>query len=132
MTNENHSSMANRPPSFFTRSSLMSIDLRKLDEVWTSDDVRLGLAQRLLHRTEAVNPALQLYATYLRVRNFDFGDEYYVPVDFVAGRAPATGHIRLSVPFATVQTQTWTRMPQFVLAGLAESEELPENESATV
>jgi hypothetical protein len=110
----------------------MSTDIRKLDVVWTSDDVRLGLAQRLLHRTQDVNPALQLYATYLQVKNFDLGSDYYAPVDFIVGRDPISGDIRLRVTFATALTQTWTRMPQFVLAGLAEREELAESESAAV
>jgi hypothetical protein len=108
----------------------MPTEIRKLDEVWTSDDIRLGLAHRFFHRTRDVNPELQLYGSYLQVKNFDLGDDYYVPTDYMAGRDPASGRIRLSVPFRTAMAQTWTRLPQFVLMGLARREELAESEGA--
>jgi hypothetical protein len=108
----------------------MAIEIRKLDEVWTADDVRLGLAHQLFHRSGDPSPQLRLYATYLQVKNFDFGDAYYVPTDYIAGRDPLTGSVRLTIPFRTVLTETWTRMPQFVLAGLVQREELAESEVA--
>jgi hypothetical protein len=110
----------------------MTPQIRKHDEVWTADNIRLGVAHQLVHRTGDINPQLQLYATYLRVKNFELGQGYYVPTDFIAGRDPATGQIRLTLPFKTVTARTWTRMPQFVLSGLARMEELPEREAAAV
>jgi hypothetical protein len=110
----------------------MTTAIKKLDEVWTSDDVRLGIAHRLFHRSADVNPELQLYGSYLQVKNFDVGDDYYVPTDYIASRDPASGRIRLTVPFQTAMAQTWTRLPQFALTGLARQEELAESEGAAV
>ncbi len=65
----------------------MDLDIKKLDEVWTADAKKLGLAQQLFHRQDEVNPDLQLYASYLEVENFEYGEVFYVPTDFVADRA---------------------------------------------
>ena len=61
----------------------MNARYRKLDEVWTSDSQKLGLAQRLFHRTEGVEPANLLYESYLEVENFELGSTYFVPTDFI-------------------------------------------------
>jgi hypothetical protein len=100
-------------------------EIRALDVVETDDAARVGLAQALFYRARLVNPALRLYGVYLQVKNFATGSDYYIPTDFIAGRDPASGIIRLTVPFRVVMDETWFRMPQFVLQGEARREALP-------
>jgi hypothetical protein len=104
----------------------MELDIHKLDAVWTSDEKRLGLAQHLFHREHDINPDLQLYASYLEVGNYDYGEVYYVPTDFIAGQESHTGNIKLSVSFDHALKRTWFRMPEFVARGEARQQQLPE------
>jgi hypothetical protein len=103
----------------------MGIEIRKLDEVWTADGKRLGIAQHLFHRIDDANPALQLYASYLGVEDLDLGKEFYVPLDFVAGRQAETGRIDLTKKFGEAMQLTWYRMPAFIAQGEYRREELP-------
>jgi len=98
--------------------------IRKLDQVYTQDNRHLGVAQRLYHRITDIRPEWEYYATYMLVNSFAFGDDFYVPTDFVAGRDPQTGHIMLTVTGRNVETNSWTRQPDFVLRGEARQEEL--------
>lgn len=102
----------------------MEVDIKKLDEVWTADDKKLGLATAVYHRKEGVDPQLKFYASYLYVESFDYGDEYYVPTEFIASRDPQTGRVKLSVKLQKVLEYTWSRMPDFVAAGKARQESL--------
>lgn len=95
----------------------MELDIRKLDEVWTADGQRLGLAHHLYHRPDGVNPAVGDYGSYLDIANFEFGDDYYVPTDFIAGRDAQTGRVTLSVTFRQIMERTWNRMPFFIVRG---------------
>lgn len=52
---------------------LMELEIKKLDEVWTADSQKLGLAQYLFHRTKEIDPDLQYYASYLEVEDYQFG-----------------------------------------------------------
>ena len=101
------------------------LQLYKFDEIWTRDGYLLGEAYNLCHRTQDIDPVLQLYATYLYVVSFDIGDDYYVPLDFIAGREP-DGRVTLAVTMKQVQNRTWTRIPDFVARGQARHEALPE------
>ena len=103
----------------------MDHDIRKFDEVWTADEKKLGLAQKLFHRQNEVNTDLQLYATYLEVDNFEYGEGFYIPTDFITGRDPVTGHLLLSVSTNQVMNHTWFRMPDFVAHNLYDQELLP-------
>ena len=103
----------------------MDHDIKKFDEVWTVDEKKLGLAQKMFHRQSEVNPDLQLYATYLAVDNFEYGEGFYIPTDFITGRDPETGHLLLSVTTNQVMNQTWFRMPDFVAHKLYDQELLP-------
>ena len=104
----------------------METAINKQDEVWTADEQKLGIAFRLFHRTEGINPAQQLYASYLEVENFDYGEIFYVPTDFVAGRQAETGRILLSKKRDEAMKLTWFRMPDFVAHGQSRKEALPE------
>ena len=99
--------------------------LYKFDEIWTRDGYLLGEAHHLCHRTQDIDPVLLLYPTYLYVVSFDIGDDYYVPLDFVAGRDP-DGRVTLAVTMKQIQDRTWTRTPDFVARGQARHEALPE------
>ena len=102
----------------------MNLKINKLDEVWTADHIRLGLAERIFHRDEGVNPDLELYGSYLEIENFDLGYNYYIPFDFFHDDHDSEG-IELAVTFKDVQKNTWSRMPNFVARGEARIEELP-------
>ena len=104
----------------------MGTEIKLRDEVWTTDEQQLGIAQAPFHRTGDVNPALQLYATYLEVGNFDYGEVFYVPTDFIADRQADTGRIALSKKRNEAMQLTWFRMPDFVAHGEFRKEELPE------
>lgn len=104
----------------------MGVEIKKQDEVWTADDHKLGIAQQLFHRTDDVNPALRLYATYLEVEDYEFGEHYYVPTDFIIDRHSDTGRISLSKKRADAMQLTWFRMPDFVAQGKYHKETLPE------
>jgi len=95
----------------------MDFTINKLEEVWTADDKKLGVANAIYHRLEGVNPELKYYASYLHVQNFDYGDDYYIPTDFIDGRDQKTGKLSLRKTFHEVLENTWTRMPEFVLQG---------------
>ena len=103
----------------------MDHDIKKLDEVWTADEKKLGLAQQLFHRQDEVNPDLQLYASYLEVENFEYGEGFYIPTDFITGRDPELGRLLLSVTIDQVMNHTWFRMPDFVAHKLYNQELLP-------
>ncbi|NIT55781.1 MAG: hypothetical protein GWN00_05955, partial [Aliifodinibius sp.] len=71
----------------------MELTISKLEEVWTADDKKLGVANAIYHRLEGINPELKYYASYLHVQNFDYGDDYYIPTDFIEGRDEETGRL---------------------------------------
>ena len=104
----------------------MSAPYRKLDEVWTSDGRKLGLAQRLFHRTEEAEPAKLLYESYLEVENFELGSTYFVPTDFIEQSEEESGDLKISKSFNEVQERTWFRMPMFVARGEGREESLPD------
>ena len=103
----------------------METEIYKRDEVWTADEQRLGIALQLFHRIEESNPALQLYASYLKVEDYDYGEIFYVPTDFVAERQVETGRILLSKKRDDAMRLTWFRMPDFVAQGQSRKEALP-------
>jgi hypothetical protein len=102
----------------------MDFVINKLEEIWTADDKKLGEANAIYHRLEGVNPELRYYAHYLHVQNFDYGDDYYIPTDFIKGRDEKTGSVVLEKTFQEVLTNTWTRMPEFILHGNGQIEKL--------
>jgi hypothetical protein len=104
----------------------MNARYRKLDEVWTSDGQKLGLAQRLFHRTEGVEPAILLYESYLEVENFELGSTYFVPTDFIEEGEGESGKLKISKSFNEVQELTWFRMPIFAARGDGREESLYE------
>ncbi len=105
----------------------MNLKINKLDEVWTADHIRLGLAERIFHREEGVNPDLELYGSYLEIENFDLGYNIYVPLDFIHDHE--TMGVGITVTFEDVQRNTWSRTPNFIAHGEARTEELPETSS---
>lgn len=102
----------------------MDFTISKLEEVWTADDKKLGVANAVYHRLEGVNPELKYYASYLHVQNFDYGDDYYIPTDFIDGRDQESGKLSLTKTFQQILENTWTRMPEFILHGNGRIEKL--------
>lgn len=102
----------------------MDFAIKKLEEVWTADDKKLGVANAIYHRLEGVNAELRYYADYLHVQNFEYGDDYYIPTDFIEGRDETTGQLVLKTTFQKVLEKTWTRMPEFILHGNGQIEKL--------
>jgi hypothetical protein len=106
----------------------MDFDFRRLDEVWTADSKKLGLAQGLYHRQDEANPALKLFASYLEVEDYSYGGSYFVPTDFIVDQLPQSGRIELDVTFDEVMKRTWGRMPDFIVLGKSIKEPLLERE----
>jgi len=104
----------------------MGIEINLRDEVRTADEQKLGVAQALFHRTGDVDPELQLYATYLEVGDFDYGETFFVPTDFITDSRADTKQIALSKTRDEAITLTWNRMPDFVAHGQYRKEALPE------
>jgi len=104
----------------------MDLVIKKLDEVWTEDDKKLGLAQELFHRVGGVNPELLYYASYLEVESYEYGSTYFVPTDFIAGREPESGRVTLTATLKDVMDRTWFVMPDFIVRSEARKETLAE------
>lgn len=98
--------------------------LRKYADVFTADDQRLGLAMRIRHRKTDINPDLKLYAAYLEVSSIELGNNSYIPTDFIKSYDPGTNRVTLSVSLKTVISETWNRVPTFVVGRQDEVEEL--------
>lgn len=90
-----------------------SVDIQRNEAVYTSDDVLLGNAIAVFRRTDEVNPKMKLYAAYLKVFNFEMGDDFFVPTDFIGERS-ADGRLHLTINMNTVKRETMERMPNFV------------------
>lgn len=93
----------------------MELTIHECDEVWTSDAYKLGEARSWHYRPEEeVNPGEQLYALYLEVENFELGDCFYVPADYIAGYDESGEKVLLDASLKMVMNRTWTRTPDFV------------------
>ena len=101
----------------------MDIQIKKLEEVWTADGQKLGLAVHLYHRLEGVDPKLELYEQYLEVENLEIGDNYFVPTEFLR-RDGEGGRLATTVKLRAVLERTWTRQPDFVFSRAGRREEL--------
>lgn len=104
----------------------MDLGIKKLDEVWTKDEKKLGLAQELYHRLDGINPDLLYYASYLEVESFEYGITYFVPTDFIAPRDAEGERVMLTVSLEKVMKRTWFVMPDFIVRGEARKEALEE------
>ena len=104
----------------------MELNINKLEEVWTADEKKLGLAQNIYHRLDDINPDLQLYASYLVVENYEFGEVFYVPTDFISEPQEESQRLILSLTRDQILNRTWFRMPNFVASDQARKESLGE------
>lgn len=113
----------------------METTIKRRDRVVTTDGYQLGLARNLHYRPEAdVNVEEQLYPIYLEVENFELGDDFFVPLEYIVGRDPETGEISVDVTMKKVLQYTWSRMPEFVALMRGRKEPLPgrgESQEAT-
>lgn len=96
------------------------------DEVWTVDGHRLGVAAAFHYRPEdEVDLGARLYPVYLEVKNYELGEDFFIPLVFVAERDSETGHLLLSQTMKQVLDNTWGRMPDFVAKMEGRVEPLP-------
>lgn len=94
----------------------MDLTINEFDDVWTSDEFKLGAARCWHLRPEAdVNAAEQLYARYLEVESFELGDSFFVPAEYIEAYDAAEGKVLLSASLKLVMNRTWTRPPDFVV-----------------
>lgn len=96
--------------------------------VITSDGMSVGQALAHFERVEGVDPGVKLYAHYLKTFDFDIGDEYYIPAEFVDRFDEVAGKVILNVPMRKVQTETMMRMPRFIAIGKAKRTDLQSGE----
>ena len=101
------------------------ITIQPNDEVWTSDEVKLGVARSAFFRPEEeVNPADLLFAVYLKVEDFTLGEDFFVPTDYIAYRED-DGRVILDASMKEVLQRTWSRAPEFAAKRLGRREPLP-------
>lgn len=109
----------------------METMIKRQDRVVTADGYLLGLARNLHHRPEVdVNADDQLYSVYLEVDNFELGDDFFVPLEFILDRDPETRTINLDATMKEALQLTWSRMPEFVALMRGRKELLPRGEEA--
>jgi hypothetical protein len=101
----------------------MALKLKEQSEVWSKDGHRLGQAKHIFHRTEGVDPQLELYSQYLYVFSFDLGDDYYIPLDFIE-EDEKHGRFTLNLTMDEAMAKGWSRIPDFVVQGQSTREEL--------
>ncbi len=105
--------------------------IKPMDEVWTLDGRKLGVARRWHFRPEdEVSPAELLYAAYLEVKNFDLGDVVYVPDIFLIESDGDGSQVLVDATARQVMQWTWTRTPDFVARG--DSQVIPLGRATTV
>lgn len=92
----------------------MKFKVYKNDRVETADGRYLGTAFSLHQRQDEVEPELELYGLYLKTWNEQMGDWFFIPTDFIQSVEPEAKSVTLSVDFATVQKETWSRLPDFI------------------
>lgn len=97
----------------------MEISVRDRDEVWSSDNFKLGVARALHYRPPGeVNPQEQLYAVYLEVVSYELGDDLFVPIEFLGERDATNGRNKVKASLKAIMQRTWWRAPEFVAKGL--------------
>jgi hypothetical protein len=99
--------------------------IHKNDTVETIEGQYLGVALSLHYRQDEVNPMLELYGIYLKTWNEQIGDWLFIPTDFIQNVDREAGTVKLSVEFATVEKETWSRMPAFIARAQDIEVELP-------
>ncbi len=107
----------NRQPGPLNEDALQMLrdkKLAKFSEVITADGEVIGNVINILLRQDEVNVELKNYAAYLYLTNLKMGTHFYIPTDFIQDFSPETKQISLSVPFSTVQDESWNREPSFV------------------
>lgn len=107
----------------------METTIKRQDRVETADAYLLGVARNLHYRPEEeVNAGDQLYSVYLEVNNYELGDDFFVPLEFVLDRDPETKTVTLDATMKEALQLTWSRMPEFVALIRGRKELLPTGE----
>jgi hypothetical protein len=96
------------------------MDIQYHTPVMTKDGELLGLAQRILRSTNSeieVSP----YNEHLKVFNFEMGDAFFVPLNFVSADG---GKVTLSLTFQGVLNGAFSNMPRYIAYDDFEATEL--------
>lgn len=101
-------------------------NIKKYADVFTADEVNVGRALRLHHRTYDINPDMRLYASYLESNSIQMGGSIFIPTEFIDSVDPKANAIWLSVDLGTVKRETWDRTPDFIAHRTNTIEELDE------
>jgi hypothetical protein len=104
----------------------MNLNLKDEDEIWSKDGHLMGLANHIYHRTNEVNPKLELYGRYLHVFSLELGDDYYVPMEFIT-EDKETGRFTVGLTMKEAVAKGWSRLPNFIVEGQSTKEELPKS-----
>lgn len=91
--------------------------------VMTSDGKQLGSAQKILRNFEAEGVATQPYEAFLKVFNFETGDSYFVPLEYISAENE-NGNVALSITMKQVNKMLLTNMPRTVAYGQVVAETL--------
>lgn len=102
----------------------MSVTIRYHDKVETADGRSLGVAQRIYHYDGDDYLEMDGFRHYLKTFDFESGDDFYIPLEYVAGRDDATGTVTLSIKFRVIQTKTFSRAPRAIAYRIAQAEDL--------
>ena len=117
----------NRQPGPLNEDALQMLrdqKVKKFTNVLTSNDYLLGMAIRIHHRQDEIDPDLKLYAAYLEVSSRDLGTHFYIPAEFIQEYEPSRGQLVLSVPLSIVEDEMWSREPTFIAGNLENIEQL--------
>ena len=91
--------------------------------VMTSDGEQLGLAQRILRNFEAEGVSTQPFEAFLKVFNFESGDSYFVPLEYISAETNGDS-VALNITMRQVNRMLLSNMPRTVAYGMVTSEAL--------
>lgn len=85
--------------------------------VMTKDGVQLGLAQSMYRAEPEDGLEVKPYLSYLKVFDFNSGDDYYIPMEFVT---ESSEDVSLSLSQKQILAKSMSAMPRSVAYGSAE------------
>lgn len=83
--------------------------------VHTADEKLLGVAKRIYVDTIEDADLRSLHPVILMVVDFEIGDDLYIPLEYVQDTAVSPLHLNKTMK--KVQTETLSRLPQFIVNG---------------
>lgn len=107
----------------------MITSVRRMDEIWTEDEYKLGVACSLYYRpADEIDLKNELFPVYLGIKSYELGDTFFVPTPHLAERDDESGRVWLDTTMKGVLGRTWSRMPDFVAKRQGRRVELSDDE----